>query len=546
MSAYDPSKPRDISAILAARKKGPKPQEASDTNDTDVENKGRSAPKKTKLPSPASSSTSTSKTLSTKNLNRPVSKPRRLPTPAESSPTKSSSSNSSTNSAPTKSRPFISSRNKPSTNSKIIKIYSPMVYKPVKFFSAPARGTVTAPVPTARPLGDLLLDSPDMTEHGQITFWMTCAKPIVHCDPTDGFPYDIKLTKKDHGDYWHLEILESTSPKIKKSFMFRAMLWGANHKQLITEQRLPVSGREGALESFAKVFRARTYYDWGERLLRAGGPVYKWEYKLRLDGKVGKTPLSGTPGHRLCQRVKDLAPLPKLAQSHPSIRRSVARRDGAQAPGGHGKAKVSAWELQNTDGYQGTGNLHLREPHIMLRTPVAPNPLKRKAPEGPVATGRYPKVFKTTTGARQQMIRESESTSKPLKRKAADALSGTGRDSKMLTKSPTGEARTNMREPEAATKSLKRKAAEEPTGTARDAKILKKSATATTTQVKAREPATATKSLKRKAAEAPVGADRDAKVTKESAAVNQPRKGNNSTKSYKSAEFVVDSDDSDA
>lgn len=124
----------------------------------------------------------------------------------------------------------------------------------------------------------------------------------------DNFPYHIELTRKDNELKWTLDILESTSSTAPKEYRFRAVQHDAKSRTILRDQRDPVPSSKAALRSFSSFFLARTGYAWGERLVRAQAEQPHWRYRAPAPGRpTGSVPQGYIPGQPGC--VANLSPI---------------------------------------------------------------------------------------------------------------------------------------------------------------------------------------------------------------------------------------------
>lgn len=122
------------------------------------------------------------------------------------------------------------------------------------------------------------------------------------------FPYHVELTRKKDGLRWVLAVFESTSAAAPKAYRFRALQYSAKGHIILKELRDPVLSLHAALKCFTGFFHARTGYAWDERLLRAQAEQPRWQYRPPAAGKpTGGVPREYTPGHPHC--VKNLIPV---------------------------------------------------------------------------------------------------------------------------------------------------------------------------------------------------------------------------------------------
>lgn len=122
------------------------------------------------------------------------------------------------------------------------------------------------------------------------------------------FSYHIELNRERDNFKWFLEIFESTSVSVPKSYRFRAIQYGGKSQILCKIDRDPVPTSAAALKQFTDTFRARTGYSWDERLLRASMKQPIWQYRAPAEGKpTGSVPPKYTPGHPDC--VNELSPI---------------------------------------------------------------------------------------------------------------------------------------------------------------------------------------------------------------------------------------------
>lgn len=138
------------------------------------------------------------------------------------------------------------------------------------------------------------------------------------------FSYHVELTRERDNLKWFLEIFESTSISVPKSYRFRAIQYGSKNQILCKIDRDPVPTSAAALKQFTDTFRARTGYSWDERLLRANMAQPIWRYRAPEKGKpAGSILPKYTPGHPDC--VKDLSPIGVVqAAMKPRFSRSVS------------------------------------------------------------------------------------------------------------------------------------------------------------------------------------------------------------------------------
>lgn len=155
--------------------------------------------------------------------------------------------------------------------------------------------------------------------------WEARHKPRVFCDKTDQFKYCIKLIHKEKpGEKWVLMLLKAPDV-VDEAFLFRAYQYNAKDKIDLRETNSPPSTFQKASELFKTSFRSKMGYAWDERLLRADHSQQgKWRYKLPAKGEpTGQVSPEFDPGHPNFDKSKDLAPNTRPNAGQKAIKTNV-------------------------------------------------------------------------------------------------------------------------------------------------------------------------------------------------------------------------------
>lgn len=135
--------------------------------------------------------------------------------------------------------------------------------------------------------------------------WEVKAKPRIFLE--NKFHYRVELTRKEDDHKWVLNLFESTSALMPKSYKYCARRYDREGKTLLVDSRDPVPSLRTALKYFSEGFRGKTGYSWDERLLRSGLPQPQWRYRAPPAGKAtGRVPPEYTPGDPKCVKAEDL------------------------------------------------------------------------------------------------------------------------------------------------------------------------------------------------------------------------------------------------
>lgn len=435
VSAYNPGKPRDIPAILAARHKGPKVEKNPRTPKTskDSSMNGNDGPDATMESEPVAEMPLT-KGSEAKEKARPASPDSSISESDAGQPQKSVSNGKKAPSSDIK-KPSLS---RPSPNEAILSKPLPRI----------GRSSVPAKQATSVPNSQVAIPkalTPQNTNLSAVERFTSQAKPILYLDKVDKFPYSIKLTHKNNSsDHWQVTIYESTSGT--KSFLFRVDMYYGGTKSKLNATNSPVPSSEQALKLFSEAFRMRMSYNWEERLIRAGGEqLGDWRYELPADGKTGKTPPEYTPGNPKCKKLEDLEPIYRDVEGQRVFRGSDAKRLPPSIPRNSEQRKTTvvdraAEKVSKPSNPASARQTRLEGPmgsemsQSKARTSGAAEKfLKRKAAESPAGRGQYSKVTKAdkSGGGSSNGISSSRAAVKPLKRKAAEPPAGPGRYSKV-------------------------------------------------------------------------------------------------------------------
>lgn len=306
VSAYDPGKPRDVNAMVAACSKRSKTakSKSADELDTQVEEatpEGEEPSTAVKVRQPKQALPEISKSSTLKSGEKE--KPKLGAVDHASSGVVAQS---------------ITSKKQPVLNNSII---SRKQYTPTLSTKAQDQKDTVARKPQAK-ANPAVISGTDTS-----LSWEARNKPRVFRDKTDQFSYRIELTHKEkRGERWILQILQAPNV-VDKAFVFRAYQYSVKNKIDLREDKTPPSIFQKALELFASSFRSKTSYSWDERLVRAQDvQAGKWRYKLPAKGEpVGKVPSEFDPGHPKCVKPKDLAPIGKAVSGRKVFERSVSK-----------------------------------------------------------------------------------------------------------------------------------------------------------------------------------------------------------------------------
>lgn len=138
--------------------------------------------------------------------------------------------------------------------------------------------------------------------------WEVKAKPRILLDSK--FHYRVELTREKDDQKWVLNLFESTSVLMPKSYKYCARRYDGKGNVLLVDDRDPVPSLRTALKYFSDGFRGKTGYNWDERLLRSGLSQPKWRYRAPAVGKAtGRVPPEYTPGDPKCVKAEDLEPI---------------------------------------------------------------------------------------------------------------------------------------------------------------------------------------------------------------------------------------------